>query len=414
MTWKTWLWKRIMNNDSLDPVISGYFYQEAPVFFLLFDKKGEILKTNQYTKEISGTDICGKRITDVFLNLSPSMDPEDFLTGPGTVRLLNVNTITGLPQTFYFHFYQLGNQVAALGKFNIKEMESLGKKLISMNHDLNNLTRQLHKANAELRIAREELEKRVLERTVELSAANVKLIEENQERQRAEKSLRKSREELLHLSSRLLDAQEDERKRIASDLHDGLAQTLSAIDVWVGEALTEIQLNKTTGAQKSLESARKLAQQAIDEVQRISKHLRPAMLDNLGLVDTIRWSCKEFKKVHPDTNIRINLDVPEIDVPEALKIVIFRIMQEAMNNIAKHSHATRIKITIKLENNYITLTIEDNGRGFDLKKVIQDKSSRRGLGLESMKDRTELSGGTFALTPRPGIGTTIQANWPVN
>lgn len=402
-----------MNNNSLDPVISDYFYQEAPVFFLLFDKNGEIRKTNQYTKEISGADICGKRITEVFLNLSPSMDPVDFVTEPGTVRLLNVNTFTGLPQSFYFHFFQFGNQIAALGKFDTKEMERLRKKLISTNHDLNNLTRQLHKANAELRIAREELEKRVQERTAELSTANIQLIEENRERQRAEKALRKSQKELLHLSSRLLDAQEDERKRIATDLHDGLAQTLSAIDVWVGEAVDEIRVEDTTAAQKSLESARKLAQQAIDEVQRISKHLRPAMLDNLGVVDTIRWSCKEFKKVHPNIGIRIDLDVREIDVPEALKIVIFRILQEAMNNIAKHSHATRVSLSLKLANNHLTFTIKDNGRGFDQKEVIQDKSSTKGLGLESMKERAEFSGGTFAITSQTGTGTTIQANWPV-
>ncbi|MGD2088869.1 MAG: hypothetical protein PVH61_22000 [Candidatus Aminicenantes bacterium] len=191
-----------MRDNSLESVISEYFYQEASIFFLLFDKNGEILKSNRYTQEISGTDICGKRITEVFLNLSPSMDPVDFVTEPGRVRLLNVNTFTGLPQTFYFRFFPLGNQIAALGKYDIKEMESLRKKLIAMNHDLNNLTRQLQKVNAELRIAREELEKRVLERTEELSTANIKLLQENRERQQAEKSLRKSQEELLHLSAR--------------------------------------------------------------------------------------------------------------------------------------------------------------------------------------------------------------------
>jgi signal transduction histidine kinase len=292
-------------------------------------------------------------------------------------------------------------------------MEVMRKKLISMNNDLNNLTRQLHKTNVKLAIAREELEKRVLEKTAELSTSNIKLIEENRERRQAEKSLQKSREELLRLSARLLDAQEDERKRIATDLHDGLTQTLSAVDVWVVEASAEIRENNTTEAQQSLETARKLARQAIDEVQRIFKHLRPAMLDNLGLLDTIRWSCKEFEKIHPDINVRIDLDVREIDVPGTLKIMIFRVMQEAMNNIAKHSHATRIKLALTLGNNLLTFTIEDNGRGFDLKKVIQDKSRLRGLGLESMKDRTKLSGGTLALTSRPGTGTTIQARWPV-
>ena len=97
-----------MNKNSLDPVISQYFYQEAPVFFLLFDKNGKILKTNRYTKEISGADICGKQITDVFLNLSPSMDPADFLAQKDTVKMLNVKTFTGLPHTFYFHFFLEG------------------------------------------------------------------------------------------------------------------------------------------------------------------------------------------------------------------------------------------------------------------------------------------------------------------
>lgn len=181
----------------------------------------------------------------------------------------------------------------------------------------------------------------------------------------------------------------------------------------MGEGLEETRLKNTSAAQQSLESARKLAQQAIDEVQRISKHLRPAMLDNLGLVDTIRWLCKEFKKVHPHIAIRIDLEVREIDVPEGLKIVIFRILQEAMNNIAKHSHANRVGLSLKLGNNCLTFTIKDNGRGFDQTAVIQNKSSVKGLGLESMKERAELSGGSFALTSRPGTGTTLQAHWPV-
>lgn len=400
---------------SIDHVLSTYLQEDAPVFFLTFNHDGTIQKSNTYTREVTGMDPGGKRIDEVFFSLEPGYSLQELVKRKE--QMLNVQTFTGLPQTYYVRFFSGGDTVLAVGRLDMKEIESLRKKLIDLTNNLNNLNRQLHKANAELNQARDQLEDRVKQRTSELSETNARLIAENKERKRAQRALNKSEKELLRLSARLLEAHEEERKRIAADLHDGLAQTLSAVQVWLGAAASDVGRDNDAAGQ-SLESARKLAQEAIDEVQIISRNLRPSMLDNLGLNATIDWLCNGFKKIHPQIRVDKRLDVPEKQIPEPLKIVIFRILQEALNNIAKHSKANYVGISLtqlngRRKQRSLKLSIHDNGQGFDRQKVNSHKSSPRGLGMDTMKERAELSGGSFSLSSQPGLGTSIQTAWPV-
>jgi signal transduction histidine kinase len=228
---------------------------------------------------------------------------------------------------------------------------------------------------------------------------------------RDEEALRRSEEELRRLSSKLLDAHEEESKRIGQELHDGLAQTLSAVKIWVEAALMEMSQENPTKAAKTLESIVPLAQGAVEEVRRISRNLRPSILDDLGILTTISWLCQEFETIYSGVGIERQIHIQETDVPDSLKIVIFRIIQEALNNVAKHSQADQVDLSLKVADGTLDLAIEDNGVGFDFDKVASDKEFDIGLGLASMKERTTLSNGAFSIESQKGSGTSIRASW---
>ena len=232
-------------------------------------------------------------------------------------------------------------------------------------------------------------------------------------RKKAEEALKKSEAELRQLSSRLLQAHEEESRRIGQELHDGLAQSMVAIKVWVEAALLNVRQKNFTGVAKSLETVVPLAQGAVEEVRRIARNLRPSILDDLGILATISWLCQEFERMYPDIGIEKQIEIQENDVPDSLKIVIFRILQESLNNIVKHSQATLVRLSLKETGGSIELTIEDNGVGFDMDHVISGELSERGLGLASMKERAELFGGSFSLVSQKGAGTTVHASWPI-
>jgi signal transduction histidine kinase len=146
----------------------------------------------------------------------------------------------------------------------------------------------------------------------------------------------------------------------------------------------------------------------IDETRRIMANLRPSVLDDLGILATLSWFCREFQKVHPHIQVRKETNLEEKEIPDPLKTVIFRLLQEAMNNIAKHSRSESVQLALSKENQALVFSIQDNGVGFDL------RTSRRGLGLASMKERVEASGGRFRVDSAEGLGTFIQAAWPLS
>ncbi len=233
------------------------------------------------------------------------------------------------------------------------------------------------------------------------------------QQKKAEEALKKSEAELRQLSSRLLHAHEQESRRIGQELHNGLAQTITAIKVWVEAALINADRKNPAEVAKSLETAVPLAQGAVEEVRRIARNLRPSMLDTLGILAAISWLCQEFERMYPDIGIEKQIEVQENDVSDSLKIVIFRILQEALNNIAKHSQATLVRFSLKETNDKIEMTIHDNGTGFDIDQVLSSELSERGLGLASMKERAELPGGSFSLKSQKGAGTTLSASWSI-
>ncbi|MGD8255234.1 MAG: GAF domain-containing protein [Syntrophobacterales bacterium] len=231
------------------------------------------------------------------------------------------------------------------------------------------------------------------------------------DRKMAEEALRESEKELRLLSGQLLTTQEQERGRIARELHDGIGQSLSAIKFRLEDALGQMGKDVAEASVSALNGLIPIIQSTVEEVRRITMDLRPSTLDDLGILATIGWFCREFQETYATVRIKKEIGLEEADIPESLKTVIFRVLQEALNNVAKHSGADSVTVFLTKKDDTIELAIEDNGRGFDLKEVLDIDGSKRGFGLGSMKERIELSGGSFSLESIRRGGTNIRASW---
>ncbi|HLD30149.1 MAG TPA: response regulator, partial [bacterium] len=242
----------------------------------------------------------------------------------------------------------------------------------------------LLKARDELAALNKQLEDKVSERTAALRT-------EIEEHKRADEALRESEKRLRELSSELLRAQENERRRIAAEIHDGLGQVLSALKFKVESILQWMEQKVSQEASRPLEDLIPIIQEGIEEARRIQMDLRPPTLDDLGILPTLSWFCRRFQSTYSKVCILDRIDIRESEVPESLKTVIYRITQEALNNVAKHSQGNSVRLSLQKNGGRIELSIHDNGRGFDM------RSTQKGLGLSSMKERAELSGGTFSV-----------------
>ncbi|MDY6950425.1 MAG: PAS domain S-box protein [Thermodesulfobacteriota bacterium] len=231
-------------------------------------------------------------------------------------------------------------------------------------------------------------------------------------RKQAEDALTRSEENLRRLSTRLLNVQEEERSRISRELHDSIGQALAAIKFGAENAFSQMDQGETAEGLQTLEALIPMAQRASEEVRKIHTDLRPSLLDDLGIVATMAWFCREFERLYGQIRIKKRIDIKEKDVPEPLKIVIFRVLQEALNNTAKYAHADEVTISLRNTGGCTELTIQDNGQGFEAVPVLFEKGPRAGIGLTSMKERTQLSGGAFLLESAPGMGTLVRASWP--
>jgi PAS domain S-box-containing protein len=247
------------------------------------------------------------------------------------------------------------------------------------------------RAEEELRESRDALDLRVQERTAELEKAN---------------------EQLRQIPSKLISVQEEERKRLASDLHDSIGQTLAAVKFWVEMVLKLRDVGDSCAALNHLEQFVPILQRSIEETRHIYMGLRPSMLDNEGLLATLGWLCRECMKLYPERHIEFEAGIAEEKIPEDLKVNIFRIAQEALNNIARHSRAEWVDISLSNNIGEIQLVVSDDGVGMDQELILRTNTARS-LGLTSMRERAELTGGSFSIESAPGEGTTITASWPI-
>ncbi|MEM5341378.1 sensor histidine kinase [Paraburkholderia azotifigens] len=255
---------------------------------------------------------------------------------------------------------------------------------------------------AELNDANELLEQRVTARTAELIVSNEKLQCEVQERKRAESALQVSRDELREISALSASAREAEQRRIARELHDELAQTLATLNIdldWIVARITpgDSEVTRKIGAMH------RLVTDAVFATRRIASDLRPLMLDDLGFTAAVQWLVQTFEARH-GVPCSLSLDPAEPDLAEPYATAVFRIMQEALTNIARHAGASHADIRLRVSTAGIALSIRDDGAGFDSTAARKAGS----FGLVGLRERAYLVGGTFRLDTAPGKGAMIE------
>ena len=222
---------------------------------------------------------------------------------------------------------------------------------------------------------------------------------------------KESERQSKELSSKLLTAQENERRSVALDIHDSLGASLACVKMKLDTILRRLRKGGDNESIKSLGEAIRWIREDIHAVQRMQLVLRPPMLDDLGIIATLAWFCREFQTSYPEIRVTKTIHLEEKEVPGPLRVVIYRIAQEAMNNAAKHSKASTVRVSLWKKDDRIELAIRDNGIGFNLSTSPAMNGPRLGLGITSAKERCELSGGSFSITSVQDRGTTIRASW---
>ncbi|OGP73392.1 MAG: hypothetical protein A2V86_15315 [Deltaproteobacteria bacterium RBG_16_49_23] len=210
--------------------------------------------------------------------------------------------------------------------------------------------------------------------------------------------------------SRIIEAEENERRRISRELHDEIGQALTAIRFNL-DRIDKCLPETSTMARERLEEAKTLSQQTIKAMRRLSMDLRPAMLDDLGLIPTLRWYIQNFSnRLNIDSQFQATGFVGKL--PPPIETAFYRIIQEALNNIGKHAEAGRVEIFMEHKDSMIYASVTDNGKGFDLDKVLRPESKERGSGIIGMQERVSILKGHIDIRSKPGSGTHIRIEIP--
>jgi signal transduction histidine kinase len=217
----------------------------------------------------------------------------------------------------------------------------------------------------------------------------------------------RARRELGDLSARLVSAQEEERRAISRELHDEVGQSLSALLMEAGNAGNAAARvpDGSVDVRRHVESIKKLAEASVNVIRNMTLLLRPSMLDDFGLVPALEWQAREVSK---RTGLRVHVTAEEAagELPDQLRTCIYRVVQEALHNCARHSQARSVRVIVRQEGHKIFLSVEDDGHGFDAGRV-------RGLGLVGMEERVTHLGGAFEVRSRPGAGTKVEVELPL-
>jgi len=212
------------------------------------------------------------------------------------------------------------------------------------------------------------------------------------------------------LFRRVVSAQEAERQRIARDLHDETGQALTAIGMGLRGFSGRLSTRNKDGI-RTLHQLETLTADSLKELERLISDLRPSHLDDLGLSAALRWYAGRVQE-HASISIRVDITGEETDLDDAVKITIFRIIQESLNNVIKHAQASHVNIRLCFEERNVRIHVWDNGVGFDLDQAQQKSTSRPTLGLAGMEERAALLGGNVSIQSRPGYGTQVEALIP--
>jgi len=251
------------------------------------------------------------------------------------------------------------------------------------------------RAEEALRQACDELEARVRERTAELGAANA--------------ALQAEQERLQLLSRQLLTAQETERRRLSRELHDEIGQVLTAVKL----NLQTLERSADGPARSArLQESMAVVERAVQQVRNLSLDLRPSLLDDLGLVAALRWYL-DRQAARAGHQVQLVADPPNLQVPADLGTACFRVVQEALTNVARHAKAKKVCVELHQRNGEVQLTVRDDGAGFDVSAAYRRAARGASLGLLGMQERASLVGGRLDVSSTPSQGTLIRASFPL-
>ena len=241
----------------------------------------------------------------------------------------------------------------------------------------------------------------------------MKSMDLEKKRRRAEASLAKSEQKLRHLTGQLMTAQEQERSRVSRELHDDLGQSLLVLKlqmraIWrkLGEGEHECK--------EEIAASLNFLNEVIENVRRLSRNLSPLILEGLGLNEALQNLFDEFAKHYGISDFLVNLDMVESLIPQERQISIYRIFQEALTNIAKYAHPTKVRVDMRKKAKALSFRIEDDGIGFDLEEVMTREAREKGMGLTTMSERVKMLGGTFHIKSKKGQGTKVSFSLPVD
>ena len=284
---------------------------------------------------------------------------------------------------------------------------------------------ETHRAAREVNAHLSALNEGLSRYTRDMLAANRKLTQEVARRKAAEQTLRLNRKEtsallvdarrahkhLQWLSRRILSAQEEERKRISRELHDVVAQMLNGINLRLAELKMDTAVS-AEGLGKKIARTQRLVVESVDSLHQFARQLRPAMLDDLGLIPALETLLQRFAS---DTGLRVHLAAgPEVEKLNGTKrTALYRVAQEALTNVARHAKADRLRLRIGCHGDGVQMSIKDNGVAFNVQQVMDSRKVRH-LGLLGMKERVEMLGGAFEIQSAPGKGTDVRVAIPFN
>jgi signal transduction histidine kinase len=261
-------------------------------------------------------------------------------------------------------------------------------------------------------------------RLEDMADTNLGLNREIVRRQTVEQNLKKSEQnqgrlleqarhmqgQLRHLSHQILQAQEEERLRISRDLHDEIAQTLVGINVQLATLTREAE-GGPKGLQQKIARTQQMVEKSVEKVHQFARKLRPALLDDLGLIPALQAFMNSFTK---QTGVRTGLTafaaVERLDTSK--RTVLFRVAQEALANVARHAQASRVEVILQKLPDGICMIIKDDGKSFQVNHVMHGEGSKH-LGLLGMRERLDMVSGSFEVESIPGKGTTITAKIPI-
>ncbi len=312
------------------------------------------------------------------------------------------------------------NEALLLGSLRQHQLtetaENLNSQLRIEIAERNEIEEALGEARTRLAAHADQLEKLVAKRTAELTVTNrrleasVKSIKQGHDKYCAlflqSEVMQKK---LRQLTRQIIATQEEERKQISRELHDEVVQTLVGINVELSTVAQEVTASQP-GLQEKIAYTRRLVENSVHAVHRFARGLRPAVLDDLGLIAALHAYCKSLA-ARQEFKIKLTACRSADTLGGAERTVLFRVAQEALTNVIRHAHASRVQITISRIPGAIRMEIADNGKSFAVEKNMRAENSKR-LGLVGMRERVEMVGGSLTIDSAPGRGTRVRAAVP--